>query len=126
MRLMACALAWCAVPAFAQPGADVIRNDVRAWRQAHEREVLREYLELLAIPNLAGDAQNIPRNAERIAAMLEVAASTRACSTARAGRRSFTASCSFPALRRRWWSTRTTTASRSIPRNGRRRPGSRC
>lgn len=69
--LTAYALAWCAVPAFAQPGADAIRNDVRAWRQAHEREILREYLELLAIPNLAGDAQNIARNAERVAAMLE-------------------------------------------------------
>lgn len=74
-RLAAWALVWWAVPALAQPApdasADAVRSEVRAWRKAHEKEILREYLELLAIPNLASDASNIGRNAERIAAMLE-------------------------------------------------------
>src|SRR5262245_51846372 len=68
-------LALLAAPGWAQSGAaqaaDALRASVRAWRTAHEREVLLEYVELLAIPNLASDRENIGRNAERIAAMLE-------------------------------------------------------
>ncbi len=43
---------------------------VRSWIRAHEREVLREFAELLAIPNLASDGPNIQRNAEHIVGML--------------------------------------------------------
>lgn len=74
-RLVAFALMSLGLPAFARSrttaeSAVAIRDQVRAWRRAHEKEILREYLELLAIPNLASDALNIGRNAERIAAML--------------------------------------------------------
>lgn len=41
----------------------------RQWRQAHEREIMAEFVELLSIPNIARDKANIRRNAEAIAAM---------------------------------------------------------
>jgi len=43
----------------------------RAWRVAHEREIVNELTTLLAIPNLASDAPNIERNASELVAMLE-------------------------------------------------------
>src|SRR5436190_1253961 len=43
--------------------------DVRAWRAQHEREILAEFEQLLAIPNLASDTPNIQRNAEAIVAL---------------------------------------------------------
>ncbi len=48
-----------------------IANKARDWRRQNEREILREFSELLAIPNLASDQANIQRNAELIAAMLK-------------------------------------------------------
>ena len=39
----------------------------RAYRQAHEVEILRDFVELLRIPNVATDAENIQRNAEYVA-----------------------------------------------------------
>jgi acetylornithine deacetylase/succinyl-diaminopimelate desuccinylase-like protein len=43
----------------------------REWRQQHERAIVDEFFELLAIPNIARDRDNIQRNAETIARMLE-------------------------------------------------------
>ena len=43
--------------------------DARAWRVEHEREILSEFSELLAIPNLASDTPNIRRNADAIVAL---------------------------------------------------------
>jgi acetylornithine deacetylase/succinyl-diaminopimelate desuccinylase-like protein len=45
--------------------------EARTWRQQHEREILAEFVTLLAIPNVANDGANIERNATAIAAMLE-------------------------------------------------------
>jgi acetylornithine deacetylase/succinyl-diaminopimelate desuccinylase-like protein len=42
----------------------------RAYRQAHEHEIIKEFAELLSVPNVASDAVNIRRNAELIARML--------------------------------------------------------
>ena len=42
-----------------------------AYRQAHEAEILRDFAELLAIPNVASDAINIRRNADYIRAELQ-------------------------------------------------------
>ena len=39
------------------------------FRVAHEKEILAEFTELLAIPNLASDSVNIGKNANAIAAM---------------------------------------------------------
>ena len=43
----------------------------REWRQHHERAIVDEFFTLLAIPNIARDRDNIQRNAETIARMLE-------------------------------------------------------
>lgn len=40
----------------------------RAYRQAHEGEILHDFVELLQIPNVATDTRNIQRNAEYVAA----------------------------------------------------------
>ncbi|MEN3371205.1 MAG: hypothetical protein V7609_3348 [Verrucomicrobiota bacterium] len=50
--------------ALADPAAVV--KQTRAWRAAHEREILTEFVDLLSIPNLATDAPNIQRNATAI------------------------------------------------------------
>ena len=44
---------------------------VRAFRQTHERAIITEFNEFLAIPNIASDAPNIQRNADYLAHMLE-------------------------------------------------------
>jgi acetylornithine deacetylase/succinyl-diaminopimelate desuccinylase-like protein len=53
----------------AEPAA--IGPQTHAWRAQHEREILREFADLLAIPNLASDSPNIQRNAAAIRALLE-------------------------------------------------------
>jgi acetylornithine deacetylase/succinyl-diaminopimelate desuccinylase-like protein len=47
-----------------------LRDEVRGWRRAHEGAILREFADLLSLPNLSSDEVNIVRNAEHIAAML--------------------------------------------------------
>jgi acetylornithine deacetylase/succinyl-diaminopimelate desuccinylase-like protein len=44
--------------------------DVRAWRQAHEVEIVRELADLVALPNLASDAAGIRANADHLVSML--------------------------------------------------------
>ena len=51
-----------AAPAAASP---------RDWVDAHRAPLLREYLELLAIPNVASNRADIRRNADHIVAMME-------------------------------------------------------
>ena len=59
-------------PAAAQPPSpDSLRALVRAYRTAHDVEIVRELSDLLAIPNLARDTANIRRNARHLAGMLE-------------------------------------------------------
>lgn len=48
-----------------------LREQVRAFRAAREVAILREFADLLAIPNVAFDAPNIARNAAAIQALLE-------------------------------------------------------
>src|SRR4051794_16101590 len=48
-----------------------IAKQTNAWRAQHEREILAEFCDLLAIPNLASDAPNIQRNAAGIRALCE-------------------------------------------------------
>ncbi len=49
----------------------VVAKQADAWRASHEREILQEFSDLLAIPNLASDAPNIRRNATAIRTLLE-------------------------------------------------------
>ena len=47
------------------------QSSVRAYRQSHEVEILKELDDLLVIPNVASDLQNIGRNAAHIVSLLE-------------------------------------------------------
>lgn len=54
------------LPVFAQTTQETVRN----YRRANEHQILKEYLELLAIPNVASDLPNIRKNAEYISQMM--------------------------------------------------------
>ena len=45
---------------------------MRDYRRANERQLLSEYFELLSLPNVASDIQNIRRNAARIMEMMKL------------------------------------------------------
>jgi acetylornithine deacetylase/succinyl-diaminopimelate desuccinylase-like protein len=47
-----------------------LREQVRAYVDAHQKEIVAELLELLAIPNVAADKPNIRRNAEHLQKLL--------------------------------------------------------
>jgi len=55
----------------AQTTQQAAQEKVRDYRRAHEHEILKEYLALLSIPNVASDTQNTRRNAEFIAEMMK-------------------------------------------------------
>jgi len=61
------ALALATAQAQQNPAAEA----ARAWRTAHERAILAEFMGLLAIPNLARDGPNIRRNAAAVEGLLE-------------------------------------------------------
>jgi acetylornithine deacetylase/succinyl-diaminopimelate desuccinylase-like protein len=52
-------------------GAQSVTPAVRAWRQQHESEIVRELADLVAIPDVARDHANILKNAAMIRTMLE-------------------------------------------------------
>ena len=43
---------------------------VREWRRAHEHEILREYVDFLALPNVARNPDDIRRNAAHLMEMM--------------------------------------------------------
>ena len=57
--------------ALSHPSDSTLRARVAAWRAAHEGDVVREFVDLLRIPNLASDSVNIRRNAAALLTMLE-------------------------------------------------------
>jgi len=66
--LVSLGLAWCAVAQTQQnPAALAARN----WRETHERAILSEFMDLLAMPNLARDDAAVRKNANAIVSMLE-------------------------------------------------------
>ena len=72
LLLLALMLAGAPVPpaaAQAAGGPEVARR----WREAREAEILREFAELLALPNVASDRENVRRNAEWIVSRLREA-----------------------------------------------------
>lgn len=73
MRLSAALLAaFLMVPSVASPLAAQSGQDVaRSHREAHEPALLRDFARLLALPNVASDAENIARNAAWIRDRLE-------------------------------------------------------
>ncbi len=46
-------------------------NEVRSYRQAHEHAIVKEFFELLSIPNVSHDRENIRKNAIFIKKMME-------------------------------------------------------
>ena len=58
------------LPLAAQNSISPLTAKVRAYRQAHERQILSEFVSLLSIPNHAADTANIERNAQAVSAML--------------------------------------------------------
>ena len=44
---------------------------VRNYRKANEQKIVKEFIDLLAIPNVASDTANIRKNADLIVAMLK-------------------------------------------------------
>jgi acetylornithine deacetylase/succinyl-diaminopimelate desuccinylase-like protein len=58
------------LPIAAQGGAAPVARQVRAYREAHEKQIVIEFVSLLSIPNHAGDRGDIERNAQEISAML--------------------------------------------------------
>jgi acetylornithine deacetylase/succinyl-diaminopimelate desuccinylase-like protein len=59
----------CAITITAEPAP--IAQQAQAWRRQHEHEILQEFSDLLAIPNLASDIPNIERNAAAIRGLCE-------------------------------------------------------
>src|SRR5262245_23731423 len=43
----------------------------RKWRQSHEHQIVKEYIELLSIPNVARNIDDMRRNAAHIRTMME-------------------------------------------------------
>lgn len=64
-------LAFCLPLAAQITPPSAVRAKVREYRQQHEAEIIRNFADLLAIPNVATDAANIGRNAERISSLLQ-------------------------------------------------------
>ena len=58
-----------AIPAPSPAQTD--KSAVREYCNSHQGEILREFAELLAIPNVASDTPNIRRNASLLAAMMQ-------------------------------------------------------
>jgi acetylornithine deacetylase/succinyl-diaminopimelate desuccinylase-like protein len=56
--------------AAAGPAAEKVRRLARSHRSAHEVAILREFVELLSLPNLASNGPGIRRNADHIVGLL--------------------------------------------------------
>ena len=50
--------------------AQTAESTIRTYRRTHEHQILREFISLLAVPNLASDTDNIRRNAALILEMM--------------------------------------------------------
>jgi acetylornithine deacetylase/succinyl-diaminopimelate desuccinylase-like protein len=68
-RALCAAIAVLAVPSAAR--AQTVTPAIRAWRQQHEAEIVKELADLVAIPNVARDHANILQNAALVKVMLE-------------------------------------------------------
>jgi acetylornithine deacetylase/succinyl-diaminopimelate desuccinylase-like protein len=66
IRTLAAALLLCQA-AFAQSPA---QSPAREYRRANEHRILREFVQLLSLPNVASDAEGIRRNAARLVEMM--------------------------------------------------------
>src|SRR5436190_9399231 len=51
--------------------AQISENGIQRYRREHEQQILREFVALLSIPNVASDRENIRRNAAHIFEMMK-------------------------------------------------------
>ena len=68
LTLGLCALS--VVQAFTQQPT-ALRDQVRSYRAAHEKQIVGEFTQLLSLPNRAADTAEIERNAQAIEKMLQ-------------------------------------------------------
>lgn len=61
----------CAQTPLTAASAQSPKQAAQQWHAAHEAEILKEFTDLLSIPNVASDKPNIRRNADALVAMLE-------------------------------------------------------
>ena len=69
-RTIAACITAVAIPMLSPAAVEAQLAQVRQYRAANEHAILAEFMELLAIPNLASDTTGIARNAAAISAML--------------------------------------------------------
>jgi len=65
------ALLGVALAAIAQTPSNPAAAAARQWREAHERAILTEFMDLLALPNLAREPEQVRRNAAAVSALFE-------------------------------------------------------
>ncbi len=53
-----------------EPDAGAIRTKVREYRQQNEVQIIRDLVDLLAIPNVAANQEDIRKNADYLVALL--------------------------------------------------------
>src|SRR6266852_982124 len=71
LKVCAAVCAICGVAAAQDSSPEAVRKAVRESRPQHETEIVRNYAELLSLPNLASDTANIRVNADRISGLLQ-------------------------------------------------------
>ncbi len=54
-----------------EPDARAIRTKVREYREQNEVQIIRDLVDLLAIPNVAANQEDIRKNADYLAALLQ-------------------------------------------------------
>jgi acetylornithine deacetylase/succinyl-diaminopimelate desuccinylase-like protein len=67
-HLLAAAAAFVAAPALAAPA---LHDQVDAWRKAHERQIVGEFSDFLALPDVATNVPDIEANAKVLVKMIE-------------------------------------------------------
>jgi hypothetical protein len=72
MKRYAVALLVMLAPAFASAQTNPATQAARQWRERHERTIMGEFEAFLSIPDVAQDRENIQRNADFIAKMMEM------------------------------------------------------
>src|SRR5579884_708736 len=71
MRVSAVVLLCFLLSGFSSAQTGLAPAAARQWRQAHQADILKEFTDLLSIPDVASDSINIQRNAETLIAMLK-------------------------------------------------------
>ena len=71
MKILTCFLILILAGSLVAADPAAVAKATQEWRTQHEGEIVKEFSDLLAIPNLASDTPNIRRNADAIRQILE-------------------------------------------------------